>query len=76
MHPARSLAPAVVTGDGTNLWIDIVGPLAGAPVGVAIYEALRGPAGRALGPADAQLPAIVEQAPEVKERPSDLAAAP
>ena len=64
MNPARSPVSAVVT--GTNLWIDIVDPLAGALVGVAIYEARRGPAGRALGPADAQLPVIVEQAPEAK----------
>jgi aquaporin NIP len=64
MNPARSLAPALVAGDWTNLWIYIVGPITGAVVGVAIYEALRGPSGRAVGPADAQLPVVVEQAPE------------
>jgi aquaporin NIP len=64
MNPARSLAPALVAGDWTTLWIYIVGPITGALVGVAIYEALRGPAGRAVGPADAQLPVVVEQAPE------------
>jgi MIP family channel proteins len=61
MNPARSLAPALVSGDWTNLWLYIVGPIVGALVGVAIYEALRGPAGHAAGPADAQLPVIVEQ---------------
>ncbi len=73
MNPARSLAPALVTGDATNLWIYIVGPLAGALVGVAIHEALRGPAGRAADPADAQLPAIVEQT-DAESRPSDVPA--
>lgn len=64
MNPARSLAPALVAGDWTDLWIYIVGPITGALVGVAIYEALRGPAGQAVGPADAQLPVVVEQAPD------------
>jgi hypothetical protein len=66
MKPARSLVSAAATGHGTNLLIDIVDPLAGALVGVAIYEARREPAGRALGPAAAQLPVIVEQALKAK----------
>lgn len=64
MNPARSLAPALVAGDWTNLWLYLVGPMAGALVGVAIYEALRGPQGRVVGPADAQLPVVIEQIPD------------
>ena len=42
MNPARSLAPALVSGDPADLWVYLVGPLAGALVGVGIYEGLRG----------------------------------
>jgi aquaporin NIP len=42
MNPARSLAPAIVSGDMGGLWIYLVGPLAGALAGVALYEMLRG----------------------------------
>lgn len=41
MNPARSLAPAVVGGDVTGLWIYLIGPVAGALVGAAIYAYLR-----------------------------------
>ena len=61
MNPARSLAPALGRKGLHEPWIYIVGPWSGALVGVAIYEALRGPAGRDVGPADAQLPVVVEQ---------------
>jgi len=64
MNPARSLAPALVSGDWTYLWLYLVGPIVGALIGVAIYEGLRGSAGQAAGPADAQLPVVVEQAAE------------
>ena len=42
MNPARSLGPAVATGDTTGLWIYLCGPTAGALIGLAIYEILRG----------------------------------
>ncbi len=42
MNPARSIGPAVATGDFTVLWIYIVGPILGAGVGVTIYAYLRG----------------------------------
>jgi len=67
MNPARSLAPALVTGDWTDVWLYIIGPVAGAVIGVGIYEALRGGAGRPGAPADAQLPVIVEQDVEGSE---------
>jgi aquaporin NIP len=64
MNPARSLAPALVAGDWTNLWLYLVAPVAGAVIGVAVYELLRGPAGRADGPADAQLPVVIDNLSE------------
>lgn len=42
MNPARSLAPALVAGDWTDLWLYLVGPLVGALVGVGVYEVMRG----------------------------------
>ena len=40
VNPVRSLAPAVVSGDYTDLWIYIVGPLAGAVLGWGAYRIL------------------------------------
>ena len=65
MNPARSFAPALVASDWTNLWIYFIGPVAGALVGVAIYEGLRGTPHPAAAVADAQLPVV--------ERTSDTA---
>jgi aquaporin Z len=42
MNPARSLGPAVVGGNLSDVWIYIAGPLAGALVAVALAWALRG----------------------------------
>lgn len=42
MNPARSLAPAAVSADWADLWLYIAAPLAGALVGTALYELLRG----------------------------------
>ena len=41
MNPARSLAPALVAGDLTQLWIYMTGPVIGALAGAAIYAFLR-----------------------------------
>jgi aquaporin Z len=39
MNPARSLAPAVVSGDVTSLWVYLTAPFAGATAGVALWKA-------------------------------------
>jgi len=65
MNPARSLAPALAASDWTNLWIYLIGPVAGALIGVGIYEGLRGAPHPATATADAQLPVV--------ERTSDTA---
>ena len=41
MNPARSLAPAIVAANGTDLWLYIVGPFVGAVLGAALYQFLR-----------------------------------
>jgi MIP family channel proteins len=42
MNPARSIAPALVSGDLHALWLYIVAPLAGAAVGGLVYQFVRG----------------------------------
>lgn len=37
MNPARSLGPAIASTDVSQLWIYIVGPVAGALIGAALY---------------------------------------
>jgi glycerol uptake facilitator-like aquaporin len=42
MNPARSIGPALVSGDLHALWLYIVAPLAGAIVGGLAYQFVRG----------------------------------
>jgi aquaporin NIP len=42
MNPMRSLGPALVSGDLHALWLYIVAPVAGAPVGGLAYQFVRG----------------------------------
>ena len=43
MNPARSLAPAVVSGNLADLWIYLAAPLLGAAIGVACCRAVHPP---------------------------------
>jgi MIP family channel proteins len=44
MNPARSLGPAIVSGDLHAVWLYIVAPLAGTSIGGLAYQAVRGEA--------------------------------
>ncbi len=45
MNPARSLGPALVSGDLDALWIYLLAPLVGASLGALAYQYLRGEPG-------------------------------
>lgn len=49
MNPARSLAPAIVAGELTHVWIYVVGPVLGAAAAVVVDRLIRPP----LAPASA-----------------------
>jgi MIP family channel proteins len=42
MNPARSFAPALVSGQWHDFWVYIAGPLVGAPLGALAYQLVRG----------------------------------
>jgi aquaporin NIP len=42
MNPARSLGPALVAGQLGDLWIYVIGPIAGAALGALAYQLVRG----------------------------------
>jgi aquaporin Z len=84
MNPARSLGPALVSGDLHDVWIYLAGPLAGGLIAVALAWALRGPPspaadaaaqGAAPGPAQEALAQAAPEAPQDAplEAPSDPA---
>jgi len=43
MNPARSFGPALVSPEWTSFWIYLVGPIAGALIGAALYQLIRAP---------------------------------
>jgi aquaporin Z len=43
MNPARSLAPAIVSGHLEHLWIYLVAPVVGMLVAIPLFQAVRGP---------------------------------
>jgi aquaporin NIP len=42
MNPARSIGPALVSGEMHDLWIYVVAPVAGAAIGALAYQLVRG----------------------------------
>jgi glycerol uptake facilitator-like aquaporin len=42
MNPARSLAPALVSGTWQDQWIYLVAPVIGAAAGALVYQFVRG----------------------------------
>jgi MIP family channel proteins len=42
MNPARSLGPALASGEWTDIWIYLVGPVVGATLGALSYQLVRG----------------------------------
>ena len=42
MNPARSIGPAVVSGDLHALWLYILAPIIGAALGALTYQLIRG----------------------------------
>lgn len=42
LNPARSLGPAIASGDGSSLWIYLAAPLAGGVLGALVYGLMRG----------------------------------
>lgn len=49
MNPARSLGPALVSGELSHLWLYLVGPLAGTVIGALAYQLVRGEHSAAAG---------------------------
>ncbi len=45
MNPARSFGPALASGEWTDFWIYVVGPVAGAALGAFAYQVIRGKQG-------------------------------
>jgi MIP family channel proteins len=45
LNPARSLGPALVSGQWDHFWIYVAGPLVGASLGAAVYQLVRHPQG-------------------------------
>jgi aquaporin NIP len=48
MNPARSIGPALVTGELQDIWLYIAAPVLGAAAGALAYQAIRGESARRL----------------------------
>jgi aquaporin NIP len=48
MNPARSLGPALVSGEWSEIWVYLVGPVVGASLGAIAYQLVRGEHPRAV----------------------------
>ena len=53
MNPARSIGPALASGEWASIWIYIAGPVIGAALGGFAYQAVRGPRRASAPPAAA-----------------------
>ena len=42
MNPARSFGPALVTGEWSDFWLYVAGPVIGAALGALAYQLVRG----------------------------------
>ncbi len=54
MNPARSFAPALVSGQWRDFWVYLAGPLLGAPLGAFAYQFVRGERARLPDPLSAR----------------------
>jgi MIP family channel proteins len=43
MNPARSFGPALASGEWTDFWVYVAGPVAGATLGAVAYQVIRTP---------------------------------
>ncbi len=64
MNPARSIGPALVSGDLHALWLYILAPLAGGALGALVYQLIRG---ESTGPATDAPPSDKERREPAKE---------
>jgi aquaporin Z len=71
MNPARSLGPALVSGDLRAAWIYVIGPVVGGLIAVALAWALRGPGSAA---ADTAAQGATDEGPPSRRRTALTAA--
>jgi aquaporin NIP len=45
MNPARSLGPAIASGEWSDIWVYVIGPVSGAALGALAYQLVRGGSG-------------------------------
>ena len=60
MNPARSVGPALVSGDLHALWLYILAPLVGATLGALLYQFVRGEQTQRVEPTRAHAPELNE----------------